>query len=86
MHHQWRLRRETVSVADGNRRWDRAYQLLLEWVSPDPAAPHSLPKPVTPTHVPTIRSGTHQRWEEASHADRRLRTRLNPQPSAEPDH
>ena len=83
MHHQWRLRRETVSVADGNRRWDRAYQLLLEWG--DPAALHA-PPPNIQTHVPTIRSGTHQRWEEVPHADRRLRTRLNSQPSAEPDH
>ena len=80
MHHQWRLRRETVSVADGNRRWDRAYQLLLEWG--DPAAR----QPGSQTLAPTIRSGTHQRWEEVPHADRRLRARLNPQPSAEPDH
>ena len=83
MHHQWRLRRETVSVADGNRRWDRAYHLLLEWS--DPSAPRA-PQPVTPTYVPTIRSGTHQRWEEVPHADRRLRTGLNPPPSPEPDH
>lgn len=82
MHHQWRLRRETVSVADGNRRWDRAYQLLLEWG--DPVAP--VPNPITQTAVPMLRSGTHQRWEEVPHADRRLRARLNPQPSAEPDH
>jgi hypothetical protein len=80
MHHQWRLRRETVSVADGNRRWDRAYQLLLEGA--DPAAP----QPMSRTLAPTIRWGTHQRWEEVPHADRRLRSRLDPQPSSEPDH
>jgi hypothetical protein len=82
MPHQWRLRRETVSVADGNPRWDRAYQLLLEWG--DPAALQ--PKPIAQPLVPTIRSGTHQRWEEVPHAERRLRARLTPQPSAEPDH
>jgi hypothetical protein len=80
MHHQWRLRRETVNVADGNRRWDRAYQLLLEWG--DPAAV----QPIAQTLTPTIRSNSQQRWEEVSDADRRLRSRLNPQPSAEPDH
>ena len=83
MKQQWRTRRQTLPQPDGQRRWDRAYQLLLEWG--DPAAPRA-PQPVTPTHVPTIRSGTHQRWEEeAPHADRHLRSRLNPQPSAEPD-
>jgi hypothetical protein len=80
MHHQWRLRRETVSVADGNRRWDRAYHLLLEWG--DPAAA----QPITQTRVSTIRSDTHQRWEEVPYADRRLRSRLHSQPSSEPDH
>lgn len=80
MHHQWRLRRATVSVADGARRWDRAYQLVLEWA--DLATSQPLPK----TLAPRICSDTHQRWEEAPHADRRLRSRLNPQPRAEPDH
>jgi hypothetical protein len=83
MHHQWRLRRATVSVADGDRRWDRAYQLVLEWA--DRAAAQPLPQTLAPTNR-TIRSGTHQRWEEAPHADRHLRSRLNPQPSAESDH
>ena len=85
MHHQWRLRRQTVSVADANRRWDRAYQLLLEWGRPDPSAPHAL-QPATEMLAPTNRSGTHQRWEEVPHADRRLCTGLNPHPRAEPDH
>jgi hypothetical protein len=31
-----------VSIADANRHWDRAYQLLLEWGNPDPSAPHAL--------------------------------------------
>ena len=80
MHHQWRLRRATMSVADGARRWDRAYQLVLEW------ADLAISQPLPQTLVPTIRSGTHLRWEEeAPHADRHLRSRLNPQPSAEPD-
>jgi hypothetical protein len=31
MRHQWRLRRTFQEHQDGQRRWDRAYQLLLEW-------------------------------------------------------
>ncbi|MGO8951163.1 MAG: recombinase family protein [Ktedonobacterales bacterium] len=31
MYHQWRVRRQTTSSPDGQQRWDRAYQLLLQW-------------------------------------------------------
>lgn len=27
----WRIRRDSVSSPDAQRRWDRAYQLLIEW-------------------------------------------------------
>jgi hypothetical protein len=33
MKHQWRVRRQTTPYADGQRRWDRAYQLLLQWAT-----------------------------------------------------
>jgi len=29
MKHSWQLRRQTVAYPDGQKRWDRAYQLLL---------------------------------------------------------
>lgn len=35
MKRQWRVRREVRAVSDGQQRWDRAYQLLLQ--SPHPA-------------------------------------------------
>jgi hypothetical protein len=28
---KWKSRRELVERADGQRRWDRAYQLILLW-------------------------------------------------------
>ena len=49
MKRQWRTRREWVELADGQCRWDRAYQYLLRWASPIvpeqslPAASGSLP-------------------------------------------
>lgn len=30
MKHQWKVRRQLTSVPDGQRRWDWAYQLLLQ--------------------------------------------------------
>ena len=36
MQRQWRIRRQAVAVADGQRRWDRAYQHLLRWTQPCP--------------------------------------------------
>jgi hypothetical protein len=51
MHRQWRLRRQTHPSPDGQRRWNQAYQLLLEWTAPGepfrtaPTAPVSLQAP-----------------------------------------
>src|SRR5262245_37559219 len=33
MKQHWRTRRQTLPQPDGQRRWDRAYQLLLEWTT-----------------------------------------------------
>lgn len=33
MNRIWQVRRETVTHPDGQRRWDRAYQLLLRWAA-----------------------------------------------------
>ena len=32
----WQIRREVVGCPDGQRRWDRAYQLLLHWAVAPP--------------------------------------------------
>src|SRR5262245_62003013 len=39
MKRQWALRRAMVATADGQRRWDRAYQRLLSWTMPNPQPP-----------------------------------------------
>ncbi len=31
MHRSWQVHRDTVARPDGQQRWDRAYQLLLQW-------------------------------------------------------
>jgi hypothetical protein len=31
MNRTWQIHRDTVAQPDGQRRWDRAYQLLLRW-------------------------------------------------------
>ncbi len=33
MNHMWQVHRDTVSHPDGQRRWDRAFQLLLQWAN-----------------------------------------------------
>jgi len=33
MNRTWQVHRETVTHPDGQRRWDRAYQLLLRWAA-----------------------------------------------------
>jgi hypothetical protein len=40
MKRQWRLHRQTIQHPDASRRWDRAYQSILQWAleaEPDPA-------------------------------------------------
>lgn len=34
MKRQWRARRQVLPQPDGQRRWDWAYQLLLDWTAP----------------------------------------------------
>src|SRR5512135_133107 len=56
MKHDWRTTRRLQPHPDGQRRWDRAYQLILEWAaantepghpSADGLAPSSLMKEIT---------------------------------------
>jgi hypothetical protein len=44
MKRAWHILRTTVAHPDGQRRWDRAYQLLLRWAD-DATAPS---QPLTP--------------------------------------
>jgi len=43
MNRTWHVQRETVAVPDGQRRWDRAYQLVLRWA--EEGLPPQLPHP-----------------------------------------
>jgi hypothetical protein len=44
----WHIRRTGVPMATGQRRWDRAYQHLLQWaMTPPPPAPTVTPEPPT---------------------------------------
>lgn len=36
MKRQWQIRRTLLASTEGQRRWDRAYQQVLSWTSPDP--------------------------------------------------
>jgi hypothetical protein len=45
MKHSWQVTRATAPHPDGDRRWDRAYQLLLEWSAGDPAGPNPTSPP-----------------------------------------
>jgi len=68
----WRVRRTGAPAATGQQRWDRAYQLLLQWAAPLPPAPAEAPAP------PIL--------PEASHARSDLRPRFDQPPGRAPDH
>lgn len=46
MKRHWQVSRAEQPCPDGQRRWDRAYQLLLDWAAGPPAEP-SRPSPLT---------------------------------------
>ncbi len=68
----WHVRRTGVPTPTGQQRWDRAYQLLLQWATTRPTAPAATP-------VPLI-------LPEVSHAHSDLRSCLDQPPSQPPDH
>jgi len=39
MKRQWRIRRTTMTHANGQQRWDQAYHDLLRWTCPTPPDP-----------------------------------------------
>jgi hypothetical protein len=59
----WQVRRTGVPVATGQQRWDRAYQLLLQWATTPPPTPVAATQPVI--------------WPEMCHADSDLQPRLD---------
>src|SRR5258706_13610324 len=76
MKRQWHVHRQVLPCVDGQRRWDRAYQLLEGWAAAGEAATCAAPGEVG--------SGADSD-EEAEHARRRLCARLDPAPSPAAD-
>ena len=70
---QWVVRRQPVGHPTAQRRWDRAYQLLLQATG----APVSLPAP--PAALWEVA-------EESRHASSRLRQGFEPKPGSDADH
>jgi hypothetical protein len=70
MERQWQRRRRLVAQADGQRRWDRAFQALLQWSAP---APGALRVPGIPIQEVDDESGG-------------VGACLDPAPSADPDY
>ncbi len=68
----WQVRRTGVPVATGQQRWDRAYQLLLQWATPPPPTPVAAPEPAI--------------QPEMCHADSDLQPRLDRPSGRAPDH
>ena len=64
------VRRSGVPIAAGQQRWDRAYQLLLQWAMTPPASAET----------------TRQNLPEADHARSNLCPRLDQPPGRAPDH
>jgi hypothetical protein len=69
---QWMVRRRPVGHSAAQRRWDRAYQLLLQAAAP----PGTLALSATPWDTP----------EESRHASSRLCSGFDPAPNPDPDH
>jgi hypothetical protein len=67
----WQVRRTGVPTATGQQRWDRAYQLLLQWTATTSPAPAEKPALILP---------------EVSHARSDLRPRFDWSSGRAPDH
>ena len=67
----WQVRRTGVPTATGQQRWDRAYQLLLQWTATTSPAPTEEPALILP---------------EVSHARSDLRPRLDRSSGRAPNH
>ena len=67
----WRVRRTGTATTIGQQRWDRAYQLLLQWTAIPPAPAEVPAPPIQP---------------EAPHACSDLRPCFDQPPGRTPDH
>jgi|RhiMethySRZTD1v2_1073278.scaffolds.fasta_scaffold2518477_1 hypothetical protein len=67
----WHIRRTGVPTPTGQQRWDRAYQLLLQWVMNPPVPPDAPVSPILP---------------EMCHAHSDLRPCLDQPSGRPPDH
>jgi hypothetical protein len=67
----WHVWRTSVPAPTGQQRWDRAYQLLLQWAMTSPEPTEAPGSPNLP---------------EVFHADSDLRPCLDQPPSRPPDH
>ena len=72
-HRQWKVSRRQVGHPAAQRRWDRAYQLLLQAAGLPPST----------TGTPAAPQGVS---EEGHHASSRVCSGLNPAPSSGADH
>jgi hypothetical protein len=70
---RWMVRRQPVGHPAAIRRWDRAYQLLLQATAAPPAKS-------------TLPAAPWDAAEESRHASSRLRTGLEPTPGPGADH
>jgi hypothetical protein len=67
----WHVRRTSVPTPTGQQRWDRAYQLLLQWTMTAPEPTEAPGSPILP---------------EVFHASSGLRPCLDQPPGRAPDH
>ena len=74
MKHQWRIRRELQPKPDGQRRWDQAYQHLLQWAQMTPPETANVPIPCSQPH------------QEVYHENSDLRTRVDPTAGTDANH
>lgn len=74
MKRKWEVCRQCQPYPDGEQRWDRAYQHILQWAAVVPQESSKEP------HVATTAE------KDAKHADSSLCTGLYPAPSPESEH
>ena len=72
MKRKWEVQRTTVKRLDGQRRWDIAYQRLVQWASEVEAVP--------PNDTPDISP------QEEQNESRPIHSRLNLTATTEPNH
>jgi len=79
MRHQWRCSRSFQEQADGQRRWDHAYLLVVRWANSVPTEADRAVPDATGAVDPV---GT----EEVTHARGDLRAGFDPEPGKQSDH